>query len=42
MICLVQLLYWEAAVYAGNKDRFLTCDRCPFREKCDKRRPSNE
>lgn len=32
MICLVQLLYWEAN--AKHKDRFLTCGKCPFRDKC--------
>jgi hypothetical protein len=32
MICLVQLLYWEAN--RKHKDRFLTCEKCPFRGKC--------
>ena len=34
MMCLVQYLYWEAAVAANDKRRILKCRDCPFREKC--------
>lgn len=32
MICLIQYLYWEAN--KTHKDRFLTCEKCLFRNKC--------
>ena len=33
MICLVQLLFYEATIYM-RKPKMLHCCECPFREKC--------
>lgn len=33
MICLVQLLYYEATQYM-KKPKMLNCMDCPFRDKC--------
>lgn len=33
MICLVQLLHYEAQEYCKKK-HILKCDECPFREEC--------
>ena len=34
MICLVQLLYYEASLYM-KKPKMLKCKECPFMEKCE-------
>ena len=34
MICLMMLLYYEAAEASGYRKKMLKCCECPFREKC--------
>ena len=34
MICLLQYLYYEAAVAAGDRKKMMECKECPFRESC--------
>lgn len=35
MICLIQVLYYEAADASGYGKKLLDCKECPFREKCE-------
>ena len=35
MICLVKLLYYESAEEAGLKDKWLSCDECPYYDRCE-------